>query len=164
MPFILALLAKDWKYLAVIAALAIAVGVIYHRGEAHVEAADAKVAAAQIVHNTEVQNAVKAKVDAAVAEYDTLAPIPVPVRAPVLVCHASGSGDVPASPGPAARSDAAGEAVPVSATSTNAEFDPAPAVSETGTEADAEIAHLQAKVLLLQSTIRAYQDGGLVAQ
>jgi hypothetical protein len=164
MPFILALLAKDWKYLAVIAALAVAVGVIYHRGEVHIEAADAKVVAAQIVHNTEVQNAVKAKVDVAVAEYDTLAPIPVPVRAPVLVCHASGSGDVPPSPSPSGRSDAAGEAVPVSAAPTDAGFDPAPAVSATGTAADEEIAHLQAKVLLLQNVIRAYQDGGLVAK
>jgi hypothetical protein len=41
MPVVLALLAKDWKYLVIIAALLGAVGYIYHKGEVHIEAADA---------------------------------------------------------------------------------------------------------------------------
>ncbi len=164
MPFILAPLAKDWKYLLIIAMLLGAVGYVYHRGEAHVQAADARAAAAQIVHNSEVENVIKAKVDAAVAEYDALTPVAVPEPVPMLMCHATGSSNVPASPSSAGSGDATGATVPVSTEKADAGFDPAPAVSETGTAADEEIAHLQAKVLLLQEMIRAYQDGGLVAQ
>jgi len=167
MPIILGILVKDWKYFAVIAALMFAVGWIYHRGELRVEAADAKAAAAAVVRDQKEANDIKSKVDAAVADYDALAPVPVPVRVPVLVCHASDSGPVSASPGAATGSNSAGAGLPVGAGSTDARsgsFDPAPAISDTGTKADAEIIHLQKKVKLLQDLVRAYQDAGLVAK
>jgi hypothetical protein len=164
MPIFLSLLVKDWKYLVIIAALLGGIGYIYHKGEAHVDAADAKVVAAQIVHNTEVDNVVKAKVAAAVKEYDELAPIPVPAVVPRILCYASGSSPVLQSPGAASGSDGAGSGIPVSTASTNAGFDPAPAISQTGTDADAEIEHLQKKVVLLQQLVQAYQAGGLVAK
>lgn len=164
MPIVLAFLAKDWKYLVVIAALLGAVGWVYHRGETHIEAADAKVAAAQEIHNREVQNVIKAKVAAAVADYVALAPIPVPAVVPHLVCYASGSGEVRAGGSPARGGDATGAAVPAGAAAAHEGFNPAPAVSATGTAADAEIDHLQRKVRLLQDLVHAYQAGGLVAK
>lgn len=164
MPIVLAFLAKDWKYLVVIAALLGAVGWVYHRGETHIEAADAKVAAAQEIHNREVQNVIKAKVAAAIADYVALTPIPVPAVVPRLVCYASGSSEVRAGGPPARGGDATGAAVPAGAAAAHEGFDPAPAVSATGTEADAEIDHLQKKVKLLQDLVHAYQAGGLVAK
>lgn len=161
---ILTFLARDWKYLVIIAALLGGIGWIYGRGEAHVKAADAKVAAAQIVHNTEVSNEIKAKVAAAVADYDALAPIPVPAAVPRLVCLASGSGPVREGAAPARGGDVAGASVPVNSKSADEGFDPAPAVSATGTAADAEIEHLQKKVKLLQGYVAALQSGGLVAK
>lgn len=163
-PFILAFLAKDWKYIVIIAALLGAVGYIYHRGETHVREADAKVLAAQIVHNVEVQNVIKAKVATAVADYVALAPIPVPAVVPRLVCYASGGGAVRAGGPTAHGSDAAGAGVPTGAAAAHAGFDPAPAVSATGTAADVEIDHLQKKIKLLQDLVHAYQAGGLVAK
>ncbi len=164
MPVILAFLAKDWKYLAVIALLLGAVGYVYTKGEAHVKAADAKVVASQIVHNTEVSNEIQAKVAAAVADYDALAPIPVPAVVPRIVCQSAGSSAVPASKKAASGSDAARAGVSVGSEKADAGFDPAPAVSADGTAADAEIEHLQKKVKLLQDLVQAYQDGGLVAK
>jgi hypothetical protein len=162
MPAILALLAKDWKYFAIIGALLGVIAYIYHDGEKHIERADAKVAAAQIVHNSEVQNVIKAKVAAAVADYSALAPIPVPARVPVLVCQSPGSGVVPQSQAAASGSNSEGASVPTRATGAYAGFNPAPAVSATGSKADAEIEHLQKKIILLQALVSAYQDGGLV--
>jgi hypothetical protein len=163
MPIILAFLSKDGKYIAAILALLAAVGWIYHRGETHVEAAEAKVVAAQVVHNQEVENAVSSRVAAAVKDYDALAPIPVPTRVPVLVCQSSG-GTVRSSAGAAGGSNGAGAGVPVNPGGADEGFDPAPAVSQTGTEADAEIEHLQKKVKLLQNLVAAYQSAGLVAK
>lgn len=162
MPIVLALLKKDWKYLVVIAALLGSVGWIYHRGEAHIEAADAKAAATQEVHNREVQNVIKTKVAAAVADYVALAPIPVPAVVPRLVCYSSGSGEVRSGGPSASGGDAARAVVPVSPEQAHEGFDPAPAVSATGISADAEISHLQKKVKLLQGLVQAYQAGGLV--
>jgi hypothetical protein len=163
-PVVLALLAKDWKYFVIIALLLGAVGYIYHRGETHIEAADAKAVATQLKKNVEVQNEIKAKVAAAVADYDALAPIPVPAVVPRLVCVAAGGSAVPPS-GPApSGGDGTGASVPVSAEPAGKGFDPAPAVSATGTAADAEIAHLQKKIKLLQDYVAALQAGGLVAK
>jgi hypothetical protein len=155
---------RDYLYLAAIVALGVYTLHERHVGASKIEAADAKVAAAQVVHNGEVQNVIKAKVAAAVADYDALSPIPVARAVPVLMCHASGSGSVPASGSPASGGDVAGASVPVGAESAGAGFDPAPAVSKTGTAADIEIDHLQKKVKLLQQLVSAYQDGGLVAK
>jgi hypothetical protein len=164
MPVVLALLAKDWKYLAVIAILLGAVGYIYHRGEQHIELADKKVEAAQVIHNQKVDNEIKAKVAAAVADYDALAPIPVPAAVPRLVCVASGSGPVPEGGQAARRGNGAGAGVPVGTKSADEGFNPAPAVSATGTAADEEIEHLQKKIKLLQGYVAALQAGGLVAK
>lgn len=164
MPIILAFLAKDWKYVVIIAALLGAVGYVYHRGEAHVEVADARTVAAAIVHNNEVSDEIKTKVAAAVADYDALSPIPVPARVPVLVCHASDYRPVSKGTVSAVGSDSAGAGVSVGTAQADAGFDPAQAVSDTGTEADAEIDHLQKKVKLLQDLVKAYQGAGLVAK
>lgn len=164
MPFVLAFLSKDWKYLAVIVALAVTVGVIYHKGEEHVKAADAKAAAAQIVHNEEVEHVVETKVAAAVKDYESLAPIPEPAPVPVLVCRETRPGPVPARPSPATGSDGAADPVPVSAAPVGAGFDPAPAVSATGSAADEKIAELQAEVTFFQAYVKALQDAGIVAK
>jgi len=164
MPFVLAFLQKDWKYLVVIAALLVSVAAIYAKGEAHVKAADAKVVAAQITHNKEVENAVQAKVAAALKDYESLAPIPEPAPVPVLVCHETGSRPVSARPSPAAGSDGATDPVPVDTASAGAGFDPAPAVSATGSAADEKIAELQAEVTFFQAYVKALQDAGIVAK
>jgi len=164
MPIILAFLAKDWKYLVIIAALTGAVGWIYHRGELHVKAADAKVVAAQIVHTREVQDEIKAKVASAIAEYDALSPIPVPAVVSHLVCHPAGSGGVPKGGPSSGGNHPAGAGVPASAAAANEGFDPAPAVSATGIAADAEIDHLQKKIKLLQDYVAVLQAGGLIAR
>jgi hypothetical protein len=164
MPVLLELLAKDWKYFAIIALLLCAVGYIYHRGEQHVEASDAKVAAAQIIHNQKVDDEIKANVKAALADYDALAPIPVPATVPRLVCVATGGGAVPEGGQAASGSNGAGASVPISTAPASQGFDPAPAVSATGTRTDAEIEHLQKKIKLLQDLVHAYQDGGLVGR
>jgi hypothetical protein len=162
MPVVLAFLQRDWKYIATILGLVVAVGYIYHRGESHVKAADAKVVAAQIIHNGEVDAQVKTEVAAALKDYDDLSPLPQPVPVPVLVCH--GASQVLPSPAPAKGSDAAGAAVPVTTEKDSAGFDPAPAINADVVAADIEIERLQKKIDLLQALIRAYQDAGLVAK
>jgi hypothetical protein len=169
MPALFALVPlKDWIYGGIIVALLAAFGVYTvherHIGEARIEASDKKVADAQIVHNKEVEDVVASKLSAAIKDYDALSPIPVPRSVPVLVCSTSGGSDVPSGESAVAGSNGAGAGVPVGAGQSDAGFDPAPAVSATGTDADKEIAHLQKKIKLLQDTIAAYQAGGLVAK
>jgi len=167
MPALLALVPlKDWIYGGIIVALLAGFGwyTVHERhiGEAKIEASDKKVADAQIVHNKEVEDVVATKLSAAIKDYDALSPIPVPRSVPVLVCSTSGGSDVPSGESAVAGSNGAG--VPIGAGQPDAGFDPAPAVSVTGTDADKEIVHLQKKIKLLQDTIAAYQAGGLVAK
>jgi hypothetical protein len=159
---------KDWVYAGVIAALLAAFGVYTvherHVGEHKIEAADARVVAAQIVHNTEVDHVVQTKVAAAVADYESLAPIPVAAVVPVLVCHASGSGPVLQSRGAPSAGNGKRIAVPTPAATADAGFNPAPAISADGSAADEEIEHLQKKITLLQALVQTYQGAGLVAK
>jgi hypothetical protein len=169
MPALLALVPlKDWIYVGIIVTLLAAFGVYTvherHIGEAKIEASDKKVADAQIVHNKEVEDVVATKLSAAIKDYDALSPIPVPRAVPVLVCRTSGGSAVPSGKGAVTGGDVAGAGVSVGAEHTDAGFDPAPAISDTGTAADKEIVHLQKKIKLLQDTIAAYQAGGLVAK
>jgi hypothetical protein len=169
MPALLALVPlKDWIYAGIIATLLVGFGVYTvherHEGAHKIEIADAKVAAAQTIHNEEVQSVIQAKVQSAINDYDALAPIPSPVPVPRLVCRPAGSGNVPQGTQSASGGDGAGGGVPVSSSADSFGFDPAPALSATGTDADAEIEHLQKKVKLLQDLVHAYQDGGLVAK
>ena len=169
MPALLALVPlKDWIYGGIIVALLAGFGwyTVHERhiGEAKIEASDKKVADAQIVHNKEVEDVVATKLSAAIKDYAALSPIPVPRSVPVLVCSTSGGSDVPSGESAVAGSNGAGAGVPIGAGQSDAGFDPAPAVSVTGTDADKEIVHLQKKIKLLQDTIAAYQAGGLVAK
>ena len=169
MPALLALVPlKDWIYSGVIVALLAGFGwyTVHERhiGEAKIEASDKKVADAQIVHNKEVEDVVATKLSAAIKDYDALSPIPVPRAVPVLVCRTSGGSAVPSGKGAVTGGDVAGAGVSVGAGQPDAGFDPAPAVSATGTDADKEIVHLLKKIKLLQDTVAAYQAGGLVAK
>jgi hypothetical protein len=164
MPLILAFLAKDWKYLLAIGVLLGAVGYIYRKGEVHIEAADKKVVAARVIHNEEVNSVVQTKVAAAVKDYEELSPIPVPLTVPKLVCLAPSGGALLSGAKAASGSNGAGTGVSVSSAPDSQGFDPAPALSVAGTDADAEIEHLQKKVTLLQDLVRAYQDANLVAK
>jgi hypothetical protein len=162
---------KDWLYGAAIATLLVGFGVYTHHeravGEEKIKAADAKVVAAQVVHNEEVENVVKSKVAAAVAEYESLAPIPEPTRVPVLVCRvpaAPGAGPVHGGPSAPAGGDVAGADVPIGAAQADAGFNPAPAVSTDGTAADEEIQHLLEKIKLLQDYIQALVGAGVIAK
>jgi hypothetical protein len=159
---------KDWIYAGIIVALLAAFGwyTAHERGigEKKIEAADAKVAAAQIVHNEEVENGVKSKLADALEKYELAPVVPTAAPLPRVVCHATGGGVVPGGRSAGSGSDGAGASVPAPATAADAGFDPAPAVSEDGLDGDKEILRLKAKVVLLQETVQAYQAAGLVAK
>lgn len=170
MPF-LALLklipVKDWVYGALIAVLLAAFGwYTYHErqiGRQTIELADKKLADAQAAKNKETEDGISKGIQTALDKWKQDHPIPPPAPIPHLVCHNSPSGAVvPQGRGSANTGNGIGTAVPISPESTDAGFDPAQAVSSTGTEADTEIIRLKAKVTLLQDTIKAYQSGGLV--
>ena len=169
MPALLALVpVKDWIYAGIIASLLVAFGwyTLHERaiGEKKIEAADAKVVAARVVHNEEVENVVKSKLSDALKDYELAPIVPVAAAIPKLVCYSSGGSALSGRGGPVSAGDGAGVAVPAAAAATDAGFDPAPAISADGLDADKEILRLRAKVKLLQDTVRAYQAGGLVAQ
>jgi hypothetical protein len=159
---------KDYVYGAVIIALLTGFGwYTFHEravGEKKIEMADAKIAAAQIIHDQEVATRVKAELDTALANYETPTAPPPPAPVPVLVCHKTGGSNLPGGPGPVAASNGAGTNPAAPAAQADAGFDPAPAVSADGTAYDALIDHYLAKIKLLQQTVKAYQDGGLVAK
>lgn len=129
--------------------------------------ADKKVADAAIIHNEEVEKLVKQRLADAVAAYLAANPPAPPAAVPDIVCRrtvAPARGAVPGRGQTVAAGNGAGAAVPLGTAQTDVGFDPAPAISADGTAADAEIAHLLAKIKLLQDTIAAYQAGGLVAK
>jgi hypothetical protein len=169
MPALLALIPlKDWIYGGIIAALLVGFGVYTiherHIGEEKIEASDAKVAAAQVVHNKEVEDVVTTKLHAAIQDYDALSPVPERAPVPVLVCRTAGGGSVPGGEGAVTGGGVTGAGVPFGPEQPDAGFNPAPKISATGSDADAEIEHLLKKIKLLQDTVAAYQAGGLVAK
>jgi hypothetical protein len=125
-------------------------------GAQAIRAADIRVAAARQVHDIEVEDAVKDRVNAALAQFqaDRAAPL---APAPAIVCTAAAprANRVPDHGGSASGSDGA-PAVPEESTGpSHATFDPAPAVIRDAADADAQIE-------LLQSIIRSYQQAGVV--
>lgn len=149
-----------WIYGVIIAAILGAFGwyTLHERSLQAVKdkAADQRVADAQLIHNTEVQDRAVLLTSQAMAAYQAAHDHPVPGPTPVLVCSAPAprAGAVPAVRGPAAGGNGA-TAVPAEATgpvqvNTGA-------VYQVGRDADAQVA-------LLQALIRAYQQAGVVAK
>lgn len=152
---------KDWLYAGAIVVLLIAfAGFTHHErvvGEQKIEAADAKLAAAQVKHDMDVQNAAAGAAKDAVDEYKAtlLKPVDVPVTLSRIVCYAPApaGGAVPGVAGASGGSDGA----PALPTEAGQGFDPASAVLTDGRDADAQIT-------LLQELIRSYQAAGVVAK
>lgn len=155
---------REWLYIG-IAALAVAGAVHFYRaGEAHIKEADAKVVHAQEVANGIAEATVKTRISDAVAVWAAAhaAPPPPPAPVPHLVCRQTGGSAVPGGRGSAGAGDGAGAPAQAAAAGADAGFDPAPAVSATGLRGDAELDALEEQIDLLQATIRAYQEGGMV--
>lgn len=155
---------REWKILAILAAVAIAAGWIYHRGELRVEARDAELA--QIAKEKKVYSEaeVKTKLKEALDAYQAANP-PAPPAPPVhVVCYAPGRRAMPGGSNPVSASDAGHPAAPASAEETGQSFDPGPAIAAVGDDADDEIFQLRRQNQLLKDTIRAYQIGGMVSK
>lgn len=155
---------KDWLYTAIIIVLAFFLWRVYHAGEAKIEASDAKFAAAQVVKTQEVESRVKSGIAEALAKFNATPAPPPPAAQPSVVCYAPNSSKVPNRGLSASGGDGAGGTVSFSTAKADEGFNPAPAISADGQAADAEIIRLKAKVTLLQGTVVAYQNGGLVAK
>ena len=155
---------RAWLEIAGAILVAVVLWKVYDAGENHVKAANERAVHAQEVANAKAERTVGDRIAAALAAYqaNTVPPPPAPV--PHLVCHNAGGGAVPSRGEAAGGGHGEGEAVPAGAAPTDAGFDPAPAVSAVGLDADAEIDRLQKKVTLLQQVIEAYQAGGMVAK
>lgn len=157
---------RDYVYGALILVLIAGFGwYTFHEraiGRQKLEAKDKAFADAQIAKNKEIEDGIAKNIQAAVDKWKQDHPIPAPIPAPHIVCHSAGSGTGTKREGPSGTINGPGTAVPVSPESVNEGFDPSQAVSTTGTAADTEIVRLKAKVTLLQDTIKAYQNGGLV--
>lgn len=126
---------------------------IFHEGEKRIEAADAKAAAAQVIHNEEVQNQAALAIAAAEARFRVAyaaAPVaPVHVR----VCVPSHPGPVPsvgasASKGGGSGSDA-GASVPAAVGSEG---------DDIGPFTDHLLDQADAQIVALQEIIRSYQQ------
>jgi len=157
---------REWLF-AAIAALAIGGAIHFYRaGEAHVKAADARAVAAQQEKVNVSEQLIGDRIAQALAAYqaNNVAPPAPPAPVPHLVCHNVGSGSVPGGQEAAGGGNGAGTGPAVVPAQADAGFDPAPAISATGTEVDARITHYVAKIRLLQAIIRGYQDGGVVAR
>lgn len=153
---------KEWLFAIALVLLGAYTLYIYRDGEKHIEAANAKVATAQIIHNEEVESRVKVALADALKQFQATPPPPPPAAQPNVVCYAPDSGKVPDRGLTVKGGDGAGGSVSFSTAKPDAGFDPAPAVSADGQRADAEIIRLHAKVTLLQRTVQAYQAAGLV--
>jgi hypothetical protein len=165
--FLKAISPREWLFAAV-AALAVYGAIYFYRaGEAHVKTADARAVAVQQEKVHVSEQLIGDRISAALAAYiaNTAAPPPPPAPAPRIVCHsASGGGSVHGGQSAASGGDAGNSGSPTSATEVDGGFDPAPAVSAIGEDADAEIAALRAQNELLKGIVRAYQAGGVVAK
>lgn len=146
MPAFLALIpVKDWVYAGLILTLLAGFGAYTiherHVGEVKVEAANAKTAAAQIVHNTEVESRAKILNASAMQKYlDTVAV--APVDSPhVLVRYLTIPQHVPA-----LGADPVG-AAPEAAQPVQDQVDIGPPLDAIGRDDDALITALQARVL-----------------
>lgn len=158
---------KDWIYSGIIATLLILFGVYTiherHVGQQTIETKDKALADAQIVKNKETEDDISKGIQTAIDKWKQDHPISAPASVPNIVCHNAPASSTVSKGGSSTNpSNGAGAAVPISSEQADAGFNPAQQVSYTGTQADTEIVRLKAKVTLLQDTIQAYQDGGLV--
>lgn len=121
---------------------------VFHEGEKRIEAADAKVVAAQVVHNEEVQRQAAIAIDAAEARYRTAF-----VTAPVAPVHVSVCKPARprAVPGPAAAPGGPDAAADVPSAVGQESDDIGPDTDHLFDQADAQIEGLQA-------VIRSYQQ------
>lgn len=147
---------KDWLYCGAILVL-LAGFVTYtvherHIGEQKIEAADAKVVAAQTAANKASEEKANASIAESVQEFNAAVAAPT-LPVPQLLCRpASGGGAVPSrapAPGPSDDTSVGPEA-------TGPSFDPSERVLAVGRDADAQI-------VLLQNYIRALQAQGVVS-
>lgn len=150
--------ARDWGYIAAIAALLIAFGWYTHHERAvqHAKdvAANAKAVATQIANNAKVEADANKQITAAVGAYKASVSAPPVVHAPRLVCHAAASGSAVQSHAGAAAGSDGGASVPAEST---VPFDPAPGVLGDARDADAQ-------VVLLQRYVRICQEKGICAK
>lgn len=159
---------KDYIYGAVIIAILSIFGWYTHHereiGRQQIEAKDKVLVEAQKTKNKEIEDGISKGIKAALEKWNEAHPVPPPAPAPRIVCHAATT-VASVRPKRGSSSDpvnGAGTGISVSPESIDEGFDPAPAVSSTGTAADTEIVRLKAKVTLLQDIVKAYQNGGLV--
>ena len=154
-------------YGGIIAALLAGFGwYTYHErqiGEAQVEAADQRVAAAQLVHDEEIEIRAKTLTDAAVAAYKATVVAPPASDAPHLLClsPAPDRGPVPTNAGNRslahAATDVPGAGPPDHESSVEHAIDLGPALDKLHQDSDAEVTALQAY-------IRACQGASLCAK
>lgn len=157
---------KDWFYAGIIAILLVGFGWYTHHerniGRQSIELRDKKLADAQAAKNKETEDEISKGIQDALDKWKQDHPIPRPAPIPHLVCHPTDSVQRPAGESTASSGNGTGAGIPISPERVDEGFNPAPAVSATGTAADVEIVRLKSKVTLLQDTIKAYQNGGLV--
>lgn len=152
---------KDWIYCGLLAGVLGAFGwYTYHErqvGEATIEAADQRAAAAQLVHNQEIETRAKTLTDAAVAAYKATVAAPPAGDAPHLVCvsPAPDRGPVPAHAGASGGAHGAaavsGDRPPDHESSVERAVDIGPALDKLHQDADAQVTALQAYIRACQA-------------
>lgn len=120
---------------------------VYHEGEKRIEDADARVVAAQVIHNEEVNQRAQSAIQAAEERYRTLYAHPPIAPVHVSVCNTPGPGPLS---GPAADSAGADAASDVPAAVGQAR-DIGPATDHILDQADAQIEALQAIIRAQQA-------------
>lgn len=151
---------KDWLYTGIIVAMLIVLGVFTSHernvGREQIEAADAKVAQAQSIHNTEVEARAKAITQADAIVYHHVLAAPPAVDAPHVWLHddSSCASPVPAnvSAGPAIDAKADVPTTGASGDESTVEHarDIGPSLDKLLQDADSEVTALQEYILACQ--------------
>jgi hypothetical protein len=146
MPAFLALIpGKDWLYIGLFIAILGGLGWVYHRGEQHVEAQDAKLAAIDQKKVTTVETAATSTESQNALIWKQAVSIP-PVPDIGIVCHkASGSVLPAADAGKGASTDGDADS------GVGPPYDPSGAALTRAHKADAQIKYLQARIRELES-------------
>lgn len=155
---------KDWLYGALIVSLIIAFSAYTHHervvGEQKIEAADAKAARAQDIHNIEVEARAKTLADTAAAIYKRELAAPPAPDAPHLwvrddsSCASSVPSDANNRPGADASPDVSAARTPADESTVEHATDIGPSLDKLLGDADAE-------VTALQEYVKACQEAGL---
>jgi hypothetical protein len=115
---------------------------VFHEGEKRIESADARVVAAQVIHNEEVNQRAQSAIQAAEDRFRTLYAIPPIAPIHVSVCNAPGPGPI--------RDDAPaterGDGTPAVSQAVGPVRDIGPATDKLLEQADAQIELLQAYI------------------